>query len=454
MKEAHNMKVMKFSVSPVVRVAVEPKNPADLPKLVEGLKRLSKSDPMVQCMIEESGEHIIAGAGELHLEICLKDLEEDHAQIPLKKSDPVVSSHAGDYCAQPKTATLSSTEGPRAGTNCIDGILHSTNNFKLCHTDNERYPFLVLEYDQLVSVHGVKIYNRKDCCGDRTANLNVIVTDKYPEKGKKAEGTTLGTFEGPATNGQVITITSMEPITGKYVVIQLLKDSGIINLLEVKVLCSTPAWRPDNRCGPNFPSPTGSGKPGQCDPEATANEEGPCCSPGGWCGNSAAHCDCPTCIDYSEWDSSSPEVCRGHDNGCCTPEAPCGVNEGDCDNYDDCKGDLVCGRDNCPHDGYLWDSEDDCCEKSDWVQLSSSDCWSKCDRKIGQCDGFCSIGSGDSKVKGYCCRKGHDGCPEGADEVSPRYHTCVAKEDDMGKLLDKLLDIYKATPKNEQNIQA
>merc|ERR1712165_445302 len=90
-KDAHNMKVMKFSVSPVVRVAVEPKNPSELPKLVEGLKRLAKSDPMVQCIIEESGEHIIAGAGELHLEICLKDLEEDHAQIELKKSDPVVS---------------------------------------------------------------------------------------------------------------------------------------------------------------------------------------------------------------------------------------------------------------------------------------------------------------------------------------------------------------------------
>ena len=37
-----------------------------------------------QCIIEESGEHIIAGAGELHLEICLKDLEEDHACIPIK----------------------------------------------------------------------------------------------------------------------------------------------------------------------------------------------------------------------------------------------------------------------------------------------------------------------------------------------------------------------------------
>lgn len=47
-KDAHNMRVMKFSVSPVVRVAVEPLYPSDLPKLVEGLKRLAKSDPMVQ----------------------------------------------------------------------------------------------------------------------------------------------------------------------------------------------------------------------------------------------------------------------------------------------------------------------------------------------------------------------------------------------------------------------
>merc|ERR1712036_100664 len=102
-KEAHNLKVMKFSVSPVVRVAVEPKNPSDLPKLVEGLKRLSKSDPMVQCLIEESGEHIIAGAGELHLEICLRDLEEDFmGGTALKISDPVVSyretvSEASDH---------------------------------------------------------------------------------------------------------------------------------------------------------------------------------------------------------------------------------------------------------------------------------------------------------------------------------------------------------------------
>jgi len=90
--DAHPIRAMKFSVSPVVRVAVQCKVASDLPKLVEGLKRLAKSDPMVICTIEESGEHIIAGAGELHLEICLKDLQDDFmggAEIVV--SDPVVS---------------------------------------------------------------------------------------------------------------------------------------------------------------------------------------------------------------------------------------------------------------------------------------------------------------------------------------------------------------------------
>nr|QWE91352.1 translation elongation factor 2 [Suigetsumonas clinomigrationis] len=90
--DAYPLATMKFSVSPVVQVAVEPKNPADLPKLVEALKRLSKSDPMVQITTTEAGENIIAGAGELHLEICLKDLEEDFMKgTPIRKSDPVVS---------------------------------------------------------------------------------------------------------------------------------------------------------------------------------------------------------------------------------------------------------------------------------------------------------------------------------------------------------------------------
>jgi len=82
---------MKYSVSPVVRVAVEPKHASDLPKLVEGLKKLSKSDPLVLCYTTETGEHIIAGCGELHVEICLNDLVNEYAKIEIKKSDPVVT---------------------------------------------------------------------------------------------------------------------------------------------------------------------------------------------------------------------------------------------------------------------------------------------------------------------------------------------------------------------------
>jgi len=90
--DAHPLKAMKFSVSPVVRVAVEPKVASDLPKLVEGLKRLARSDPMVQCVIEETGEHIIAGAGELHLEICLSDLQNEFmGGAEIRVSEPVVS---------------------------------------------------------------------------------------------------------------------------------------------------------------------------------------------------------------------------------------------------------------------------------------------------------------------------------------------------------------------------
>jgi elongation factor 2 len=90
-EDACPIKSMKFSVSPVVRCAVEPKNSADLPKLVEGMKRLAKSDPMVLCYTEESGEHIIAASGELHLEICLQDLQNDFMGTEVKVSDPVVS---------------------------------------------------------------------------------------------------------------------------------------------------------------------------------------------------------------------------------------------------------------------------------------------------------------------------------------------------------------------------
>lgn len=80
---------MKYSVSPVVQVAVEPVKAQDLPKLIEGLRKLAKSDPLVVCQTTDSGQHIVAGSGELHVEVCLKALRE-FANCPIKKGNPIV----------------------------------------------------------------------------------------------------------------------------------------------------------------------------------------------------------------------------------------------------------------------------------------------------------------------------------------------------------------------------
>jgi elongation factor 2 len=89
--DSHLIRSMKYSVSPVVRVAVQPKNGSDLPKLIEGLKKLAKSDPLVQVFTSESGEQIIAGCGELHVEICLHDLTEQFCTCEIVKSPPIVT---------------------------------------------------------------------------------------------------------------------------------------------------------------------------------------------------------------------------------------------------------------------------------------------------------------------------------------------------------------------------
>lgn len=72
---------VKFSMSPIIRVAVEARDQGDLPKLAED-ELLAKLDPIVQSIPEELGEHITA---ETALENCLKDLEEYQAHIPVRK---------------------------------------------------------------------------------------------------------------------------------------------------------------------------------------------------------------------------------------------------------------------------------------------------------------------------------------------------------------------------------
>ncbi|KAJ2391795.1 hypothetical protein GGI05_002845, partial [Coemansia sp. RSA 2603] len=75
----------------VVRVAVEPAVPSELPRMLHGLRGISKTYPASQTRVEESGEHVILGTGELYLDCILHDLRRVYAEIEIRVADPVVS---------------------------------------------------------------------------------------------------------------------------------------------------------------------------------------------------------------------------------------------------------------------------------------------------------------------------------------------------------------------------
>ena len=81
---------IKYVSEPVVQMAIEPKHPKDLPKMIEILKRLTIEDPNLIIKInEESGETIMAGMGVLHLEIATNQIKE--AGLELVTSEPLIN---------------------------------------------------------------------------------------------------------------------------------------------------------------------------------------------------------------------------------------------------------------------------------------------------------------------------------------------------------------------------
>lgn len=74
---------------PILRVALEPKHPNDLPKLINGLKLLNQADACAIVHMQETGEIVLSTAGEVHLERCLEDLKLRYANVDINVSDPI-----------------------------------------------------------------------------------------------------------------------------------------------------------------------------------------------------------------------------------------------------------------------------------------------------------------------------------------------------------------------------
>ncbi|CAD5332649.1 unnamed protein product [Arabidopsis thaliana] len=90
-EDVYIFRALQFNTLPVVKTATEPLNPSELPKMVEGLRKISKSYPLAITKVEESGEHTILGTGELYLDSIIKDLRELYSEVQVKVADPVVS---------------------------------------------------------------------------------------------------------------------------------------------------------------------------------------------------------------------------------------------------------------------------------------------------------------------------------------------------------------------------
>lgn len=88
-EDAYIFKPVRHFFESVFKVAVEPINPSELPKMLDGLRRVNKSYPLVTTKVEESGEHIILGTGELYMDCVLHDLRRLYADMEVKVSDPV-----------------------------------------------------------------------------------------------------------------------------------------------------------------------------------------------------------------------------------------------------------------------------------------------------------------------------------------------------------------------------
>ncbi|KAJ3510520.1 hypothetical protein NLJ89_g4626 [Agrocybe chaxingu] len=87
--DMHIFRPIKHMTQSVLKIAIEPIAPSELPKMLSGLRNINKSYPLVATKVEESGEHVVIGTGELYLDCVMHDLRRLFSEIEIKVSDPV-----------------------------------------------------------------------------------------------------------------------------------------------------------------------------------------------------------------------------------------------------------------------------------------------------------------------------------------------------------------------------
>ena len=90
-EEIEIFRPIRFNTTPHVKLAIESLIPSELPKMLEGLRKVNKSYPILVTKVEESGEHLLIGTGELYMDAVMHDLRMMYSEIEIKVADPVVT---------------------------------------------------------------------------------------------------------------------------------------------------------------------------------------------------------------------------------------------------------------------------------------------------------------------------------------------------------------------------
>lgn len=170
-----------------IKLAVEPLNPADLPKMVEGLRRITKSYPMAKTRVEESGEHVLFGTGELYLDCIMHDLRHFYSQdIEIKVADPAVAfretvvdtSSLQCFADTPnKRNTLTFIAEPLSGEGLAEKL--EAGKVDIVHWDNKKLGrYFQTQYDwDLLSSRSVWAFGPSP-----THGTNILLDDTLPSE--------------------------------------------------------------------------------------------------------------------------------------------------------------------------------------------------------------------------------------------------------------------------------
>uniref|UniRef100_A0AAQ5Y378 116 kDa U5 small nuclear ribonucleoprotein component n=1 Tax=Amphiprion ocellaris TaxID=80972 RepID=A0AAQ5Y378_AMPOC len=207
-EEAQIFRPLKFNTASVIKIAVEPVNPSELPKMLDGLRKVNKSYPSLTTKVEESGEHVILGTGELYLDCVMHDLRKMYSEIDIKVADPVVT-----FCETVvETSSLkcfAETPNKKNKVTMIaepleKGLAEDIENEVVQITWNRKKlgEFFQTKYDwDLLAARSIWAF------GPDTTGPNILVDDTLPSEVDKAllgsvkdsivQGFQWGTREGP-----------------------------------------------------------------------------------------------------------------------------------------------------------------------------------------------------------------------------------------------------------------